>query len=45
MSWRRTLAATAHITMHPAQLVGKQRPMTDNRNPRTYPPTRTLKPE
>lgn len=44
MSWRRTLAATAHITMHPAQLVGKQRPMTDYRNHRTYTPTKTLKP-
>ena len=45
MSWRRTLAATAHITMHPAQLVGKQRPMTDYRNHRTYTPTKTLKAE
>lgn len=43
MSWQRTLAATAHITMHPAQLVGKQRPMTDYRNHRTYTPTKTLK--
>lgn len=45
MSWRRTLAATAHITMHPAELVGKQRPMTDYRNHRTYTPTKTLKAE
>lgn len=45
MSWQRTLAATAHITMHPAQLVGKQRPMTDYRNHRTYTPTKTLKAE
>lgn len=45
MSWKRTLAATAHITMHPAQLVGKQRPMTDYRNHRTYTPTKTLKAE
>ena len=45
MSWRRTLAATAHITMHPSQLVGKQRPMTDYRNHRTYTPTKTLKAE
>lgn len=45
MSWQRTLAATAHITMHPAELVGKQRPMTDYRNHRTYTPTKTLKAE
>lgn len=45
MSWQRTLAATAHITMHPEQLVGKQRPMTDYRNHRTYTPTKTLKAE
>ena len=45
MSWRRTIAATAHITMRPAELVGKQRPMTDYRNHRTYTPTKTLKAE
>ena len=45
MSWRRTIAATAHITMRPAELVGKQRPMTDYRNHRTYTPTKTIKAE
>lgn len=45
MSWERTPLTTAHITMHPVELVGKQRPMTDYRNHRTYTPQKTLKAE
>ena len=45
MSWRQTLAGTAHITLRPDELVGKQRPRTDYRHHRTYTPDKTLKAE